>query len=54
MEIHTEKRKCLKASHGKSISVAKLIFMSLEQLFTPKIKTGEGMRVTENRLKISI
>lgn len=42
MEICAEKRNWLKASNDKSISVAKPIFMSLEQLFTPKIKTGEG------------
>jgi len=45
MEICTEKRNWLKACHDKSISVAKLILMSVKQLFTPKNKNGEGMRV---------
>lgn len=43
------KRNWLKASHT-FISVAKMIFISPEKLFTPKIKTGEGIRVMEKGL----
>ena len=54
MEIHAGKRNWLKVSHDKSISIGKLIFMSLEQLLSPKTKTGEWMRVMEKGLMISI
>lgn len=48
----TLERNWLKFSQ-KFISVANVIFISLEKLFTPRIKTGEGMRVMEEGLKIS-
>lgn len=47
------KRNWLKTGQ-KLISVAEIIFISLEKLFTPKIKTGEGMRTMEKGLKISV
>lgn len=51
VEIHVEKRNFLRLV---MISPSQLLNWFLSLLFTPKIKTGEWMRVMEEGLKISI